>query len=97
MTRARFGAVLDALKHPYFGKLREDVKDKILAYLNEPSLLGWRGIEGIVIGQRGNYFTSVYVVVKELDSTFRDYMASYFQYPDALTVARALQKFAREG
>lgn len=97
VTRGRFGVLLDAVGHPYFGALSEDKKRKIIEYLNAPSLEGWRDIRRIIIGQRGNYFTNIFVVVKDIDSSFGDYVASYFKYPDALTVARALRRFVETG
>lgn len=98
--RGRFGALLDTLGHPFFGTLSKEKRQRIIEYLNEPSLERWAGnlgISRIIIGQRGNYFTTIFVAVMEIDSTFDGEIASRFKYPDALTVARALQQFAKNG
>jgi hypothetical protein len=50
-----------------FGNLSDDIKDRILSYLERPTYVGWNDIHGIIIVGK---FQTIWQTILMVDSTF---------------------------
>jgi hypothetical protein len=95
-------ALLDGARN-LFGPIKDDVKQRIYAYLQNPSFERWEDIHGLVIRWDGRINT-VWQALGHLDPRYFDIAIPYHQgrrprkaelrwskIPDAVTLARAIK------